>query len=275
MNVQEKYIQTKKILNSNDTESFENEARLILSHVLSVEPNKILCSFFDLSEEQEDQIDFYVKGRISGRPLQYVLNIAYFYGREFYVDENVLIPRNETELLCEYAIKIIKEHKYINALDMCCGSGCIGLTLNSETKTDVTLSDISDEALKVARKNAEKDNCNVNIINSNLFENINGKFDFIISNPPYIKTNELKNLEVAKYEPNLALNGGNDGLKVISEIIAHSGSHLTKNSALVLEIGYNQGEDVKTMLNDYGFSGIEIINDYNNFNRIAIGYKHD
>ncbi len=217
----------------------------------------------------------YAFKRISGVPVQYILNEAWFYGRSFYVDENVLIPRFDTEVLVEKTLKYIRRHpsEKPSVLDLCTGSGCIIITLCKEAEINAFASDISEGALEVAKKNAERHDADCRFIKSDLFENISWKFDLIVSNPPYIRTGVIDTLdkEVKDQEPLLALDGGADGLDFYRRIISGSACCLKEGGYLCLEIGYDQKEAVTGLLKEGGFSDLEIIRDLNGLDRVAAG----
>lgn len=204
----------------------------------------------------------------SNTPLQYLLGKANFYGNEFKVDSNVLIPRFDTEILVERALKEIGE-KEARVLDMCTGSGAIAITVALNSKATVVASDISPLALNVARRNALDKCVSVEFIESDLFDKIEGKFDYILINPPYIPTSDIETLdkEVKDYEPILALDGGVDGMDVYRKIASEYQNYLNENGVLMLEIGINQTEQIKEL-----FGTVEFIKDYNNppIERVAI-----
>ena len=201
-----------------------------------------------LSPSQVEKIDSLVKERATGKPLSYVLGTADFYGYILKVNENVLIPRPETELLTEKVIAEVKDGDTV--LDLCTGSGAIAITLAKKTKATVMASDISENALALAGENAEKLNAQIQFIHSDLFKNIEGKFRIIVSNPPYIKSGDLSSLqaEVKNYEPVLALDGGEDGLDFYREISKQAPDYLEAGGILFLEIGEGQAEAVSEML---------------------------
>ena len=204
-------------------------------------------------------------------PLSYVLGSRDFMGFSFKVNENVLIPEQETELLVEEAIKYSKGKK---VLDMCTGSGCIGISISLLGEAfSVTAVDISDKALEVARENAitlKADN--MKLVQSNLFEDINEKYDILVSNPPYIETEVIETLqpEVRDYIPRLALDGDEDGLKFYRNITKLAPNYLNKNARIFYEIGYNQSKAVSDILFENGFTDIRVIKDYAGLDRIVI-----
>lgn len=204
----------------------------------------------------------------NGEPWQYVVGSAPFYGRTFAVNENVLIPRQETELVCEQALKCVTKKDKV--LDLCCGSGVLGITIALETGAKVTLADISIHARTVARQNAKNLKAKTKVIYSDMFEEIKGKFDVIVCNPPYIESDVIATLDdsVKNHEPHLALDGGADGLDFYRILAEQAADHLTKNGKLVLEIGYNQGEAVCKLLQDK--FDATYLKDYSDNDRIVI-----
>ena len=204
----------------------------------------------------------------SKEPLQYLLGKANFYGREFNVDSRVLIPRFDTEILVERALKEIGD-KELRVLDMCTGSGAIAITVALNSKANVVASDISLSALEVARYNAQEKLASVEFVESDLFEKIEGKFDVIIINPPYIPSSDIESLdeEVKDYEPRLALDGGLDGMDIYRRIASEYRNYLFDDGVLMLEIGVNQREQIQEL-----FGEVEFIKDYNNppIDRVAI-----
>ncbi len=204
----------------------------------------------------------------AGEPWQYVVGSVEFYGRTFEVNKSVLIPRQETELVTEQLVKRL--NKKSTVLDLCCGSGVIGITAALETNATVTLADVSDEALKVAKSNAKRNKAKVDFIKSDMFANLCGKCNAIICNPPYVESDVIPTLDdsVKKYEPHLALDGGKDGLNFYRILAEQAPKHLTKGGLLVLEIGYNQGEAVKGLLEEK--FDVEVMKDYGGNDRIVI-----
>ena len=240
-------------------------------------------------------IDSMVAERLRGRPLQYVLGTAEFMGMEFAVNEAVLIPRPETELLCEEAARILRkaQAKYgaagavndtarsgaqMSVLDICTGSGCIAVYLASRfPRADVTASDISADALSVAAENAHRLlDCNsVRFVQSDLFEAIAGRFDLITANPPYIPSEAVLTLqkEVAEYEPHLALDGGREGWELPVSLIRDAAGHLKPQGVLLMEIGDDQGSIVSAEARLSGFTDCKIIKDYSGQDRFLKARK--
>jgi len=227
----------------------------------------------ELNDADINRIDNVLLQRISGKPLAYIIGDAEFYGRNFVVNENVLIPRPETELLVDKLVQDINKSKAkLNVLDLCTGSGAIGITIALETNTNVLCSDISEGAIKVAERNNNNLNANIKLIQSDLFAEIFEKFDIIVSNPPYIKSEDVLSLdkEVRDFEPHLALDGGDSGLDFYKKIISEAPNYLKPNGKLYFEIGIGQSEDVKELMKN-DFENIEVIKDYNKIDRVIIG----
>ena len=204
-------------------------------------------------------------------PLSYVLGSRDFMGFTFKVNENVLIPEQETELLVE---EVLKSCEGKSVLDLCTGSGCIAISIGLLGKPDkVVGADISERALSVAKENALLLNVsNVNFLQSDLFDGISEKFDIIVSNPPYIETEVIDKLqpEVRKYIPRLALDGDKDGLKFYRKITEYAPKYLNKNARIFYEIGYNQSREVSNILGGNGFTDIRVIQDYSGLDRIVM-----
>lgn len=213
-----------------------------------------------------------MKERINnGEPWQYVVGNVEFYKRMFAVNNDVLIPRQETELVCEQLVKRL--NKKSTVLDLCCGSGVIGITAALETGATVSLADVSKEALKVAKFNAKRNKAKVDFIESDMFKNLSGRCNAIVCNPPYIETDVIETLDpsVKDYEPRLALDGGKDGLDFYRILAEQAPKHLTKKGLLVLEIGYNQGDAIKSLLEPK--FDVEVLKDYGGNDRIVIATK--
>lgn len=236
-------------------------------------------SYSDLILKKDNNISFFdyikckknIKKYNKGVPLQYILKKSYFYNNEFYVNKNVLIPRPETEILIEKLYNAIKDKKNINILDIGTGSGIIAITLKKLIPTSsVDAIDISKKALKVAKYNAKKNNTNINFIHSDLYQNINKKYDVIVSNPPYISYDGIVDYNVKKYEPSIALFAKNNGLEYYKRIIKDIDKYLKKDGILAFEIGYDQKDVIIKELNKDNKYKINTYKDYNNFDRVMI-----
>lgn len=231
----------------------------------------------EVSKEQEKKFLEYISKIEKHIPIQYIINSQEFMKMNFYVDENVLIPRQDTEVVVEEAIKIIENNNFKNILDMCTGSGILAITIAKYVENcNVNAIDISKEALEIAKKNAISNGVKdkIKFIHSNMFENINGKYDLIISNPPYIKTDVIKTLsEEVKKEPVIALDGGKNGLEFYNILAINAHKFLNPEGYLVLEIGYDQKEEVTNILMD-NYKDITCIKDMGGNDRVIICRKN-
>lgn len=201
-----------------------------------------------------DKLEDGIKRLNNGEPVQYIVGNVDFYGYKINVNKNVLIPRFETEELVFKTINLIKKNlnENIKVLDIGTGSGCISIALKKEIPgLDITAVDISEDALVVAKNNALENNCEINFIKSDLFNNIDDKYDLIISNPPYISYDEQIMDIVKKNEPHLALYAKNNGLYFYEEIIKNSSNYLNDKNIIAFEIGYLQANEIKKMVHKY------------------------
>ena len=241
----------------------------IISEVLNVNRTELLL-INEISTEQEKTIREKCELRLNNVPVEKIFNKAYFYGYEFKVDENVLSPRPESELLVDCALKYIKENNYTSVLDMCTGSGCLAISVKKNAGVEVTASDVSTKALQIAKFNAKNLDAEIKFIRSNMFEKIEGKFDLIISNPPYIDSEEIDLLdkEVKDNDPILALDGGEFGLKYYNIIHENLRKHLNDNGMLIIEIGEDQKELLASLFNDFNL--VESIQDYAGLDRVMV-----
>jgi len=258
------------------------EATLLLGKLLKVDK---LYIYTHGNEEVPDFIvDKYlqmIKKRKEGYPIQYIIKEKEFMGLDFYVEEGVLIPRPDTEILVEYVLDYIEENygdEEVHVLDIGIGSGAIGISIAYYRKNSRVYGvDISQRALDTANINKERFNLkNINIFKSNLFENIDKdkRFHIIASNPPYIPKEDIKALqEEVKYEPVLALDGGEDGLDFYRRIIPESRSYLYSNGLLILEIGHDQGAKVAGIMEEEAFKNIKILKDLQGLDRVVLGFK--
>ncbi len=209
-------------------------------------------------------------------PLQHLTGEQEFMGLSFTVNERVLIPRQDTELLVEEALKRLRPGARV--LDLCTGSGCIAISLKKiRPDLDVTASDLSGQALEIARENAKRLRADVDFVQSDLLEELSGAFDMILSNPPYIPTKTIDTLmeEVRFHDPKMALDGGADGLFFYRRIIAESKSHLTRGGWLIFEIGHDQGETVSHMMMEGSYTGVRVIKDLSGLDRVVVGTWHE
>ena len=251
----------------------KSDTLLLLDGICHVNLNDILLHGEELLAEMEARIftDALIK-RCEHIPVQYITGIQNFMGLDFMVNENVLIPRFDTEILVEEVMKEL--HDGFSLLDMCTGSGCILLSLlhYSNDCTGVGV-DISQKALEVAKQNCANLGLTASFIESDLFEKVNGCFDIIVSNPPYIRSDVIPTLmeEVRGHEPLLALDGKEDGLCFYRKIIGKSPEFLNNGGMLFFEIGYDQGQQVKALMDKTGFREIQIIKDYAGLDRVVFG----
>lgn len=253
-------------------------AKILLAELLNKNSLELLNY---LNEKVDEKISEKYKHEIlaleAGKPLQYVIGNVNFYGNKFYINENVLIPRFETEELVENTINYIKKlfTNPVDIIDLGCGSGVIGITLEKKISTNsVDLIDISEKALEVTNKNCELLHSNANIIQSNFFEKINKKYDVVISNPPYIKTNEEIEEIVKNNEPHLALYAGEDGLDCYKSILNNIKEHLKEKYLIAFEIGYTQAKDIeKLVLQVLPEAKIEVKKDLSEKDRMLFIYN--
>jgi len=256
------------LLKSSGIENVEYDIKAILTDTFGLDLNKFIL---DMDNEFEPDKDLEAKylSRIEKRkmhiPLQYIINKQNFYGLDFYVDESVLIPRYDTENIVDRIVKDCKENKYLSVLDLCTGSGCIAVCLKKNGFEKVYAADISDKALAVAKHNAKLNNADIIFLQSDLYENFPKEIrvDIIVSNPPYISTDKIAELEtqVKDFEPKLALDGGKDGLDFYKKILKLSKDFINKSGRLYLEIGYDQAKEVVDLAKKEGYYNIQIIKD--------------
>ena len=279
MKIKEVIEEGKNALSKNNIEDNVIIARELLAFVLGVTKQYLVIHLED-ELKAEDYIKFRenINEVIDGKPLQYITNNQEFMGLNFFVNENVLIPQPDTEIIVEETLKKCKEllqkNDKIKILDLCTGSGAIAVSLSNVlgNKAEVFASDISTKALEVAKCNNKKNNTNVSFIESDLFEKIQEqKFKVIVSNPPYIRSNVINNLsKQVQNEPHLALDGGEDGLEFYKKIIEQACNHI-ENGYLILEIGYDQKADVENMLKaNKNYEEISTIQDLSGNDRCVI-----
>ena len=260
---------------------------LLLEHVLDMTKTELLLRYNQIvNEDTENRVNKSVLDIVNGKPIQYIINKQEFMGLEFYVDENVLIPQPDTEILVEEAIKKINEiyekdsKNEIKILDLCTGSGAIAISIYTyiqkqieqgkmkDLKVEIVATDISEKAIEVAKRNARTHNANIKFIVSDMFENINEtEFDLIVSNPPYIETKTIHTLsKEVQNEPHIALDGGEDGLDLYRIIAKQGFKYLNNKGCILLEIGYNQKESVIQLFKEY--ENIVCLKDFSGNNRL-------
>lgn len=215
---------------------------------------------------QQQALRGYVARRLKGEPLQYILGFWEFMGLKFKTDARALIPRQDTETLCEHALALIARRGYKSCLDICAGSGCIGISLNKLGGVNAALADISPAALELCAENAAMNSADVQIIKSDMFAGISGKYDIIVSNPPYLSAQDMLCLQrELEFEPRNALYGGQDGLDFYKRIACAYRAHLNAGGALLLEVGAGQAQQVAAML-----GGARIAKDVLGIERVVI-----
>ncbi len=291
------YEEGKAVLTAADLREAETDARLLLEFVCGTDRNTLLAhGDREVTAEQEDAYRKLLERRSRHVPLQHLTGTQNFMGLEFAVNEQVLIPRQDTEILAEEALRNL--HDGMEVLDLCTGTGCILISLLHYSNDCLGVgADISEEALRVARGNAERllgiravqglpeasgerggapvpsEGKHIHFVQGDLFENVDGKFDMIVSNPPYIQSEVIDTLmpEVRDYEPRLALDGGRDGLLFYRRILEGSSRYLRKGGMLFFEIGYDQGEAVCRLMEEAGFLEVRVIKDYGGLDRVVSG----
>lgn len=261
----------RQLINECIKKNIEKEAVILLIiETLNIEKYSLLLR---LDEEIDSIILQNIKKLEQGIPVQYILGYTYFYKSKFKVNNNVLIPRFDTEVLVDEAIKIINEFlktETIDIVDIGTGSGCIAISIKKECPSvNIDAIDISKEALDIALINANDNNVNINFINNDLLFNINKKYNIIISNPPYIDIEENIDELVKNNEPSLALYSDNKGLFHYEEILKQSKNNLLSNGFIIFEIPANRDEEILTLAKKY-YKNIKIIKDYNNLSRVLI-----
>lgn len=290
MTMQEAYQLGEERLTRAGIEEARLDAWYLLEHVTGI-GRAMYYAMPDrqLSEVEEQKYLYYIEERAGRVPLQHLTGVQEFMGLEFQVNEHVLIPRQDTETAVEEALKVIHNSKrgqnqdtdisQFRILDLCTGSGCILLSVlhyagkEGKVRLEGTGADISEEALQVAKANAEALHIEASFKKSDLFEEIDGTFQMIISNPPYIRTDVIKTLqeEVKSHDPWIALDGKEDGLHFYRKIVDEAGTYLTQGGTLIFEIGSDQGEAVSCLMQEAGYRDIMVKKDLAGLDRVVIG----
>lgn len=285
---QDLYKEGCAVLQSAGVEEAMLDARLLLEHVCGTNRNDLLVhGDKPVEEENEEKYRKLLSLRAKRIPLQQITGTQDFMGLSFRVNEHVLIPRQDTEILVEEVLRQL--HDGMRILDMCTGSGCILISLLHYSNGCESVGvDVSPDALKVAKENAERilscelacvgdavcfSGDRVTLVESDLFTNVTGKFDRIVSNPPYIKSDVIDTLmpEVREHEPMLALDGKEDGLYFYRRIVSESSAYLNGGGMLYFEIGYDQAAEVSTLMEEAGFTEIQVVKDYAGLDRVVYG----
>jgi release factor glutamine methyltransferase len=285
MKALDKIREAMELLKQYGIEDANRESEIIITHCLGIDRTVLYRDNIEISKEELEKIDEFLKMRSKREPLQYILGYVDFYGLKIKVGKGVLIPRPETEILAEVAIETVKREalSVMRILDLCTGSGCLALALAKEfPAAKVYGTDISKLAIQYAEENARINRIgNVTFLEGSLFEPIKKlptvdcplfTFDLIVSNPPYIKRDDIKNLqlEIKNWEPVEALDGGEDGLDYYRAIIQEAKGYLKREGFLIFEIGAGQSEEVRKIAKDADFGNISLIKDYAGIERIFV-----
>lgn len=271
----------------------EIDAKELFCHMMGIDRTGLIMMWQDVLQDNQCEVYFdLVQERCTRKPLQHIVGSQEFMGLTFKVNDKVLIPRQDTETMVEHFFTLFKEgtingEKYggdekrgSDVLDLCCGSGAIGVSIAKNfPEAKVTMTDVSKEAATIAKENASANGCkSVKVMESDMFSGLKGRFsnkryDYIISNPPYIERDVIRTLEpeVRDYEPHMALDGGEDGLRFYRTIAENAPDHLNKNGILMMEIGYNQKDAVTKILEDSGcFENVLCLKDLTGKDRIVV-----
>lgn len=276
MTIKQALEEAKIILKRNFFEDSTIIAKELLSYVLKKDKSYLTINMdLSLTDEEYTKFTQYINQIINGKPLQYITQKQEFMKIDFFVNENVLIPQPDTEVLVETVLEICKKYdkQNLKILDLCTGSGAIAISLSKILDIKIFASDISQKALEIAKKNNIANNTKVKFIESDLFKQINEeKFDIIVSNPPYIKNKDIKTLsKQVQNEPYIALAGGEDGIDFYRKIIDDSYKYIKKNGFLCLEIGYDQKEDlIKLIKQNENYKYENCIKDLSNNDRCIV-----
>ena len=273
MNYTEAFLLGMQKLKEAEIGEAQLDARLLLEEVCGTDHNTLLChGDREVSEAEEEQYRKALEQRAVHVPLQHILGYQDFMGLRFQVNEHVLIPRQDTEILVEEAMRYL--HDGMRILDLCTGSGCILLSLlHYSNDCEGTGVDISKEALQVAALNAELLGIKADFLKSDLYEKVTGKFDLLVSNPPYIERKVIPTLmeEVREYDPYIALDGGEDGLDFYRRIIGGAQDYLKRGGQILMEIGSGQAQAVSELLREAGFKEIDVCRDFAGLDRVVSG----
>ena len=279
MNYQSILNKYSNILKYKNFNSSKLDCEILLSHALKVQREELLINLNKkINQHQYKNFKYLFKKRYYKEPIAYITKQKEFWKSNFYINNSVLIPRPETELIVEEVLNLLKTKSIYNMLDVGTGSGCILISLLKELKKAKGIGlDVSKKALKVAKINAKMQQLGnrIKFVHSDVDKFFSNKYDLIVSNPPYIKKCEIKNLDedVKKYEPVIALDGGSDGLSGIEKVINNGTRLLKKNGILILEIAHNQSNKVKSMLIKNNFKNIKISKDLSGKNRCIVSLK--
>ncbi len=275
MTVNEVFSKAAEILEKAGVDSPAFEVYILFEDIFGTNRDRVIRnSKAQLKPEDSEKILAAAEKRATGYPLQYIIGNWEFYGRKFLCGEGVLIPRPETERLCEFVLKYYSRLKAPKIVDLCSGTGCIAITLAKELNgAEVTAVELYDEAFFYLEHNNAMYGSPVSTVKADALEAF-GMFDCVVSNPPYITEKEMQELQTeVTFEPETALFGGTDGLDFYRAIAKNWFEHITSGGVLAFEIGDTQGKEVKTILEHEGYKNVEVIQDYEHRDRVVIGIK--
>lgn len=276
MTIFEAYNDCKKQLAAAGIEDYVFESKQIIKHVTGYTNAQILTKYTQpLTEFQQNNLTVIIKQRLIHYPLQYIFGQWNFFGYEFFVGPGVLTPRSDTETLMDVCLENLKDKESPRVLDLCAGTGCIGITIKGEIPSaEVTLVEKFDEAFAYINKNTAHNNVDVKAVQGDVLktEGADGLYDLIVSNPPYINDADMKILQPeVKFEPETALAGGKDGLDFYRHIAKEYKQHLKENGVMAFEVGINQSESVKAIMVENGFADVQTRADINGIDRVVFG----
>ena len=279
MNIHQALNKSYELLKKSKIDSFRLDSEILLSKILDVDREYLLSNQNQKIQEENLRAHFaLVRKREKKEPVAYLVGYKQFWKNNFLVNKSVLIPRPDTEFLVEESLKYLKKNKHYSILDIGTGSGCIIISLLLDRpKCNGSAVEVSKNAIKIAKTNAKLQQVHnrIKFINSDIDKLNHGKYDLIITNPPYIKSNEIKNLEedIKFYEPKISLDGGSDGLREIKKVIKKSKTLLKRKGKLVLEFDHQQKKDVIKELKRNNFYINKVVKNYSYYDRLIIGTK--
>tara|TARA_A100001011_G_scaffold333702_2_gene361590 strand:+ start:5907 stop:6749 length:843 start_codon:yes stop_codon:yes gene_type:complete len=279
MNIHQTLNKSYELLKKSNIDSFRLDSEILLSKILDVDREYLLSNQNQKIQEENLRAHFaLVRKREKKEPVAYLVGYKQFWKNNFLVNKSVLIPRPDTEFLVEESLKCLKKNKHYSILDIGTGSGCIIISLLLDRpKCNGSAVEVSKNAIKIAKTNAKLQQVHnrIKFINSDIDKLNHGKYDLVITNPPYIKSNEIKNLEedIKFYEPKISLDGGSDGLREIKKVINKSKTLLKRKGKLILEFDHQQKKDVIKELKRNNFYINKVVKNYSYYDRLIIGTK--
>lgn len=268
--------QLAKVLANANIDDAQTDARLAGEAVFGMDYAHMITTDTPATTQQLERLQDIQAKRLAGEPIQYILGNAWFMGLHFAVRKGILIPRRDSETIVEATIRLAPQGATL--LDLCCGSGCLGLSIaHARPDITLTLADISTDAIQVSKQNAARLGLDARLVQTDLFAQLQGdRFDVIISNPPYIPTADIASLaREVRHEPSLALDGGTDGLDIYRRIIPDALCHLASGGLLGLEFGFGQQDDIAALLEQHGYRAIQVFNDMEQRPRAAFAIGKD